>query len=237
MKKWIAFVLAVVCILSLTACGAQKDTTAQTDDQEQTTTPDENQAKYDEILQYLQDGEYGIAIDMIEQMEKDAIRAENAAKGVKEITITSDNWSEYFTIEPDYDYYLNSFGEITHINCSTGFRLKDGYELVTDDNERSTSVAFEVEQQPYVADVTYDFTAGTFTLGEEKAPSKGKNQISTNTYTPGVYHKTEQYPGTGVCGIGYTWQGDVDDGPVQEETVYRIVNVLRAEGTLYIYEK
>ena len=236
MKKWIAWMLAVVCLLSLAACGAQP-AEDQNPTESENVAADPNQQKYDEILQFLKDGEYDIAISIIQGMEDDAIKAENANKGIKEIAITSDNWSEYFTIDFDYSYYFNSFDEITHINGSTGFRLKDEYQLVKDDHDRSTSVAFEVEQQPYVADVTYDFKAGTFTLSEEKKPSNGKNQTSTNTYTPSVYHDTRDYPGTGVCGIGYQWQGDVDDGTVQEETVYRIVNVLRAEGTLYIYEK
>lgn len=235
MKKWIAFSLAVLCLLALTACGPKPSDANNPEDTRQTTTPDEHQDTYDQILENLKQGNYDGAISMIQQLEKDIIKAENANKGIQEITITSNNWSEYFEFASDYNYYLNSFDEITHINCSTGFKLKDAYQLVTDDQDRRTEVAFEVEQQPYVADVTYDFKAGTFSVGEEKEPSKGKNQTSTNTYTPGVYDDTPQYPGTGVCGIGYQWQGDIDDGTVQEEVVYRIVNVNRAQGTLYIY--
>ena len=238
MKKLIPLLMILVSIFALSACTVHQDGPAAPNGMDATqTTADENQEKYNNIIQYLQSGEYDIAIDVIKQMEQEAIKAENAGKGIQEITITSENWQDYFTLGDDVNYYLNSFGEITHINGSTGFCLKEGYELVLDDPNCQTSVAFEVEQQPYVADVTYDFTAGTFALGEEKAPSNGKNSIHTNTYSTSVYHDSKEYPATGVCGIGYQWQGDIDDGTVQEEIVYRIVQVMRAEGTLYIYEK
>ncbi len=233
MKKTIALILLVATLFTFAACGRPEPAAFETT---QGTTTDPNQSQYENIIEYLKTGEYDIAIDVIKQMEKEVVKAENANKGIREIIITTENWSEYFTFGDDYSYYYNDFDEITHINGSIGFCLKEGYKMVLDDPNCPTSVAFEVEQQPYFADVTYDFTAGTFALGEEKAPSSGKNVIHTNTFTDSVYYEAPEYPATGVCGIGYQWQGDIEDGTVQEEIVYRIVNVLRAEGTLYVYQ-
>ena len=256
MKKFLALILVLVMCLSLAACGSgqDKDTSgsgnnggsqsggAQWGDGNGSgnnggSTADPNQGKYDEIIQWLKDGKYDEAISLIEGMKKDALKAENADKGIREITITMDNWSEYFEIAEGYSYthYYNSFKEITTINASTGIKLKDQYKLVQDDNERSTSVAFEADLQRFNAEVTYDFANGTCTVGEQGEAVENIKSF-TNTYTPGVYTKTDMDPGDGVMGIGYTWQGIKEDGLVQNEYVSYILQITRVQGTLYIYE-
>ena len=145
-KKIIALILVLVMCLSLAACGSgqDKDTSGSGNDggsqsggaqwgdangsgNNGGSTADPNQGKYDQIIQWLKDGEYDSAISQIERMKQDALKAENAAKGIREITITMDNWSEYFEIADARtgDYHLNSFKEITTINCSVGIKLKD----------------------------------------------------------------------------------------------------------------
>ena len=258
MKKFLALILVLVMCLSLAACGSGQDNDtsgsgndggsqsggAQWGDANGSgnnggSTADPNQGKYDQIIQRLKDGEYDYAISLIQGMKQDAIKAENAAKGIREITITLDNWNEYFEIAEGYSYthYYNSFKEITTINASTGIKLKDQYKLVQDDNDRRTSVAFEADLQRFNAEVTYDFDNGTCTVGEKgEIADMGNPKRFTNTYTPGVYHKTEMDPGDGVMGIGYTWQGIKEDGVVQNEYVSYILQMTRAQGTLYIYE-
>ena len=256
MKKFLALILVLVMCLSLAACGSgqDKDTSGSGNDggsqsggaqwgdangsgNNGGSTADPNQGKYDQIIQWLKDGEYDSAISQIERMKQDALKAENAAKGIREITITMDNWSEYFEIVDARvdDYYLNSFKEITTINCSTGIKLKDQYKLVQDDNDRSTSVAFEADLQRFNAEVTYDFDNGTCTVGEQGEAVENIKSF-TNTYTPGVYTKTDMDPGDGAVGIGYRWQGIKEDGTVQNEMVSYFLQMTRAQGTLYIYE-
>ena len=254
MKKFIALMLLLALCLTAAACGRMPENNGPDGAQNQNGTQNQNgqqnsgdggtasdplQSKYDQIIQWLKEGQYSAAVGQIQQMEKDAIKAENAKKGIREVTITQDNWSEYFEIADtySYNYYYNSFKEITTLNCSTGLKLKDGYKLVLDDSQRKTSVAFEAELVRFYADVTYDFTAGICVVGEKgEQADMGNSKLFTTTYTPNVYMKTEMDPGDGIAGIGYSWQGLLEDGPMQKEVVSYIQQVTRAQGTLYIYE-
>ena len=217
MKKVYLYIISMIFLCSLTACGSQTN---------------EN---YSEIINCLENKNYDSAIQLIEQMKKDELALQNANKGIKEVQITIDNWDQYFEFGYSYDYYMNSFDEITHINCASGFKLKDEYQIVMD-NSCETSVSFEATLESYDANVTYDFDKGSFTVSEPL--SEGKHTTNHTT----TYHKSvnESYgkesPADGVAGMGSMWQGSSEGGNVQEESVTRIVEVLRAQGTLYIYE-
>ena len=240
MKRILALLLVLVLCFSICSCNSS-DTGAK-DGQQETENAgvetDALQEDYDEIINSLKNKEYDIAINMIKQLQKDAIKAENDAKGIKEVAITIDNWDEYFEFGYNYYYYHNSFGEITHINCASGFKLKDGYEIVKDNNDCKSSVAFEAELEQYEGEVTYDFKAGTYSVVDIDDNKEDNNKkTSTTTFSDSIYMEySKDYPVTGVAGIGYGWQGAVDDGDVQKESVTRIIEVLRAEGTIYLYE-
>lgn len=243
MKKILIVLMALILSLGLFSCGSADDYNEKkyeienNADVDANTVDEEEKEKYQNIIQMIKDKNYDGAISSINQMKDDEAKAENDKKGIREVAITMDNWSEYFEFGYTYDYYTNAFDEITHVNAYCGIGLKEGYELVVDDENCDSSVSFEAGMETYYAYVTYDFAAGTFSIGGPTDNDYKYTKNETATYTDSVYTSfSENDPATGFAGIGYGWQGDVDDGETQEESVSRIVDVVRAEGIIYIYE-
>lgn len=229
MKRIFTWILALLLLFSLTACG-EKDT--QKDPSSDPPAGEESQ--YQHIFDWIENGEYGMAISELERLQQEAIQKENEAKGIQEITITIDNWDQYFELDWGYNNYTNAFDEITHVNKVAVIKLKDEYTPVNkwDMDAPETSVNFEVRMANYNSvTCTADFTTGTMTIGAYREPNyydKATNNFSVWGDPP--------YD----CSIGPFMQISAKEGQEQvteDTTVHIPEEVLRAEGTLYIYGK
>ena len=182
------------------------------------------------VLDEIKNGNFDTVISRMEQLKKEAKAAENAAKGVLEIAITIDNWDQYFEYTPTgYVYIKNSFNEITHMNFTGGIKLKDEYTLAQDN---STKVSFEMVTSPETRNCVIDFTTGDVEYGEVISVDE-KSATYTTSYTNNVFRRD-----SGVAGYGQIHQVQKTDANVVEKEISfcRITEMLRVEGTLYIYE-
>ena len=229
MKRIFTWILALLLLFSLTACG-EKD--VQNDPPPG--PPAEEESRYQYIFDWIENGEYGMAISELEHLQQEAIQKENEAKGIQEITITIDNWDQYFELDWGYDNYTNAFDEITHVNKVAVIKLKDEYTPVSkwDMDAPETSVNFEVRIANYNSvTCTADFVTGTMSIGAyREANSFDKFSNNFSVWGDPPYD----------CSIGYFMQISAKEGQEQvteDITVHIPEEVLRAEGTLYIYGK
>lgn len=253
MKKILSAVMALAMCLSLSACGGGNQ--ANVAELEQTISDmkekkaemaaviEEREATIEELreelnqyeeyswlISSLEDGEYDYIIDRMEDMKEEAKKAELEAKGVQEITITIDNWDQYFEYVPSgYPYIYNSFNELTHMNMVGGLTLKDEYQMA---EGSGTKVSFEMETNLETRSCTVDFTTGTFEYGEvtKQEPAR-TNAVATTSYS--------DYTSGNLASFGSLAQMNNSDGNLSTQNVQigGLVQMLRAEGTLYIYGK
>lgn len=144
MKKFLVAILVMLLCLSFTACGNDK------------------YQEYDNLINYLEQGDYEAARAEIDTISAIAKSKEDANKTTEDIDITIDNWQDYFEIEERILNNKNDFGEITEVYKKYYLVLKDGYELA----EQGTSIAIEYS---YICEWRYveeDKQAGTLTVGE-----------------------------------------------------------------------
>ena len=258
MKKAISLLLALILCLSLCACGggnnqSNENYIAELEQQIRDMETEmlelnrtiENQDKvfqdleqqvneytqkldsFEWVISWLEEGEYDAIIRRLEQMQEEERKAEMEAKGIVEITITIDNWDEYFEYVPySYPYIRNAFGEITHMNCCGGLRLKDGYSMVEDGG---TDVKFEMETHMETFVCTIDFTTGSYEFGEV-------TKVDTNTDTTTAHFSDYYY--NSILSFGIIGQLNNDDGNfiTKETSIEVITQMLRAEGTLVLYQ-
>lgn len=179
------------------------------------------------VIYYDENSDYDGLINWAQQRKEEARKAEMEARGIVEITITIDNWDQYFEYVPTgYPYIRNSFDELTHMNMLGGLRLKDGYNMVEDGG---TQVNFEMETYMETRTCTVDFTAETFEYGE--AVKQGTRLDTTTTrFSDRCYGE--------VLGFGSIDQVNSDNGNqiTTELTIEAISRMLRAEGVLYLYQ-
>ena len=238
MKKILSAVMALAMCLSLCACGGGN----QANVAELAAVIEENKAtieelraqlnqyeEYDWLIRDLEDGEYDYIIDCMEDMKEEAKKAELEAKGIEEIAITIDNWDQYFEYVPSgYPVLYNSFNELTDMNMVGGLTLKDEYQMV---EGSGTNVSFEIESNLETRSCTVDFTTGTFEYGEvtkQEAALLG-NAVTTTSYS--------EYSNVAVFGSGTRMDNREGNLSTQNVRIAGLVQVLRAEGTLYIYGK
>ena len=246
MKKVISLLLALVMCLSLCACSGGNDEISLDEyktiiDQQKQTISEyestisnykEQQEKYADIFGELENGNYDSAINMIQQLQEEAKRAEYESMGIEEITITIDNWDQYFEYTPNGEVYItNSFGEIDVFNFTGGIKLKDEYIMV---ENGGTSVSFEIVSDLEERSCTIDFESGSIEYGEVVSIAEERIDTYTTSFSDWVW----AYGGNGVATFGQIHQAHRGEELIvtQKLAFCNITEMLRAEGTLYIYK-
>ena len=158
-------------------------------------------------------------------------------KEIVEITITNENWAEYFEAGFAQDYFENNLGDVTHMNCSAGIKLKDEHQIVLNSDLHKTNVDFEAELVSQFADVSFDFKKGTFEIVNDKKGGTPKTSVVSATFTTDAFEATvSEFPASGAVALGDVWQGVNDGGTSQLKIISRVSKVLNANGVLYLYK-
>lgn len=130
-KKYGKLIMMLICAAMVTACGSTQtagpaDASASgtedpAGDQEKSEEGTVDLAeKYSEIITHLENGEYDEAIE--------AINAMRPEPETETISITLDNWQEYFSLVDDYRYEYDAQGAITETYYYIFFQLKEEYQ-------------------------------------------------------------------------------------------------------------
>ena len=252
MKKYIAFILTMIAVISIAGCGSSTNVSSSpnTDSSiSEATGPsvaEQMYEKYRTIITKLEGENYDGAIEEIEAMKP--------APVVQEVEITPDNFYDYYDIiYRENDISRDSDGRITRIykwDNEFSFVLKDEYKL--DENEDNTILVGVTGDYDLKKIEDVDFETGEITLGDEvfneyKAEIVESNKEWTNDGTSLLSVTSE---GTDViqCNAsvvvvkrwnneGYGWISNLDISPTDYEGyVFAPVNIeiSRAEGTLHI---
>ena len=185
---------------------------------------------YTTIINYLQRGNYEYVISAVEQMEEDAWIAEMESRGIEEITVTIENWDEYFEYTPNsYVYITNAFGEVDVINFTGGIKLKEGYVLADNAGSR---VNFEFESRTETRECTIDFETGEVEFGKIVSVADRVTTYTTafSDHTWSLKTKTVSF------GQIYQAQNGTERIVKTEKNVCNVSKMLRVQGTLYLYK-
>ena len=154
---------------------------------------------------------------------------------IEKFEINSDNWDDYFRYDYCHIVYTDGpGGDVLMITTNLGIALKDGYRIVLDDPSKQSSVAFEVKGEYYLSYVNYDFENRTVEMGEPSGNSHTIPYENKVIFDNACCELNKSYP-RGIRSVGQNWVGEVENGPVQEEQVFRILDVTSAQGTVYVY--
>lgn len=159
-NKKVTIILSAACaILLLAACGNNK------------------YEKYDELINYLEAGDYESAyaeVAGLEQLNKDKEKKETKTK---EVDITMDNWQDYFEIQKAANVNKDDFDEISGIEF--GYYFVPKKEVEEQLLEANVAVAYlfsDYEYYPWEYDQeTEEVTVGAAYSAEE-VQSKGLYQ-------------------------------------------------------------
>lgn len=207
MKQILAVLLAAAFCVALGACG-------------------NNYAKYDQLIGYLESGDYEAAQNEIERLEslreaEDDTASTDTAK-VTAVQITSDNWDDYFEIVREETPVKNDFGETERMYVDNYFKLKDGFTMAERREGSETSIALEYSYTKEYRFFEVNKETGEVTLGERN-------------------EEQEPRPETGMKTIGYDKTALVDSHTYSTEGGWVGVDIdfaiIRAQGTLYLVEK
>ena len=159
MKKIVSILLVMALCFAMCACGKTSDNTTETEP-----NPYEKYARYEELFNYLEDGNYEKAdaylkkhfnVEETEAKEEEIIETEAPnTPSFRSVEITIDNWQEYFELRTHYKFEVNGFGEFECVDAYYLLTTKDGivpdvyncdvtfeYQLVVD--TKQCSVDFE----------------------------------------------------------------------------------------------
>ena len=126
-RKYGKLIMMLICAAMVTACGSTQ-TAGPADGAAASGTEDpageegtvDLAEKYSEIITHLENEEYDEAIE--------AINAMRPEPETETISITLDNWQEYFSFVDDYRYEYDAQGAITETNYHIFFQLKEEYQ-------------------------------------------------------------------------------------------------------------
>ena len=155
----------------------------------------------------------------------------------KEITITIDNWNEYFDVI-EYPYWKeNAFGEIDDLAIWWGISLKEEYNSLID-TEKEQSVAFELSGKYNNYGIQVDTSKKQYTYTDLIYADGGESVKQTATFDFLGQYNAE----TKVFNFLRVWSsgiGEADKDGEMIEAIYRYydISVLRAEGKIYLLEQ
>ena len=126
-RKYGRFIMMLLCAAMVTACGSSQAAgpadgaaASGTEDPAGEEGAVDLAEKYSEIITYLENEEYDEAIE--------AINAMRPEPETETLSITLDNWQEYFSFVDDYRYEYDAQGAITETNYHIFFQLKEEYQ-------------------------------------------------------------------------------------------------------------
>ena len=214
-KRILRVLLATTIVVSLIGCGAKEEVVSKDTTEE--------------------------VVEEIAETEVEETIEEVVAEPVA-VEITMDNWEEYFVLEAAYDLFENSFGEYDNIHLGKAFCLRQEYaeKFVTDSEEYKSKVGFELQYTTEHRKVTIDPVSGTYEIGEETYFTDA--EITDTDEQPLTDYRNISTSGI-VRSYGENIASVFLDNRVLTTNDYGDLNyvwkdceVLRAEGTLYLYE-
>ena len=238
-RKYGKLIMMLICAAMVTACGSTQ-TAGPADGAAASGTEDpageestvDLAEKYSEIITHLENGEYDEAIE--------AINAMRPEPETETISITLDNWQEYFSFVDDYRYEYDAQGAITETNYHIFFQLKEEYQ----DRLVSINGTVGYEYGDYVPHkvTSIDKENGSFEAevsdgGPEETVYEGESkseELSSSVYicTAEVYQYKESenmdYQG------GPLYIKDADDYSNQWIYYPEEINIVRIEGEMVL---
>ena len=235
MKKTIVLLLAAALVFALCACGSSEpipkpgeNSTAAVEVREVEKIPE----KYAGLIERIEAGDYDGAVAMI-----DAMRPAPVIPDIVEVTITMDNFFDYFEYKEYVDESLtmrDEAGNITGLFVIHSYVLKDRYTLA-DVKAADCNVAADVtfEYTSYGSPQDVDFVNRTFT------PPGDGTEISESidvTLTGSLVDHGMVIEGLGAEEQAYelTLPAFMFSNFVIQQL--KSVELVSAGGTLYLYE-
>ena len=237
-RKYGKLIMTLICAAMITACGssqaagpAEGAAASGTEDPAGEEGTVDLAEKYSEIITHLENEEYDEAIE--------AINAMRPEPETETVSITLDNWQEYFSFVDDYRYEYDAQGAITETYYGIRFQLKEEYQdrLVS----LNGTVGYEYEFVSHKI-TSIDKENGTFEDevsdgGPEETVYEGESkseELSSSVYicTADVYQYKESenmdYHG------GPLFIKDADDYSNQWIYYPEEINIVRIEGEMVL---
>lgn len=225
MKKLLVFLLVMVLCLSFTSCGGEN--------------PYEKYAKYEELFLYLEEEDYDRANayiqDFFEKTETVSKEQESASDGktedktkTKVITVTLDNWQDYFEIKLELYTSENAFGELDSFFPQMQFRLKETWAS----KATNMNIIYEYNcTDAYACRFIYNTETGEFTEGEKTDDYVTPNWGAIRELDYRYIHRSSSLFGN--CKRNLKMEGNLATVTVD---MYSTVKILRIQGTITIAE-
>lgn len=245
MKKIITLLLAGALCLALAACGSSAPPAAPAETPaavEKEAAAEEPAAvfpaeyePFKDIVEALAGEDYEGALALIEDM-----RPEPEALLIEEVTITKENFFDYFEYIDIPDIYLDgthrdSSGKITMILVLSGFYLKPGY-AVAEERLDDCHVGIELKYNSlyFIGNqgIDVDLENRSYTITEPPREYSLKRDMLAGRY----YHYAENEPA--MYGLTFPSTPVLSDGKTQFTTINdpESFELLSAEGTLFLYD-
>lgn len=233
--------MMLICAAMVTACGSSQ-TAGPADGAAASGTEDpageegtvDLAEKYSEIITHLENEEYDEAIE--------AINAMRPEPETETISITLDNWQEYFSFVDDYRYEYDAQGAITETNYHIFFQLKEEYQ----DRLVSINGTVGYEYGDYVPHkvTSIDKENGSF---EAEVSDGEPDDFGLGRFAEGESKSVELEPSIYICdGIAYQKDENesIDGGPLfikdaddySNQWIYypEEINIVRIEGEMVL---
>ena len=240
-RKYGKLIMMLICAAMVTACGSSQ-TAGPADGAAASGTEDpageegtvDLAEKYSEIITHLENEEYDEAIE--------AINAMRPEPETETISITLDNWQEYFSFVDDYRYEYDAQGAITETNYHIFFQLKEEYQ----DRLVSMNGTVGYEYGDYVPHkvTSIDKENGSF---EAEVSDGEPDDFGLGRFAEGESKSVELEPSIYICdGIAYQKDENesIDGGPLfikdaddySNQWIYypEEINIVRIEGEMVL---
>ena len=242
--KYGKLIMMLICAAMVTACGSSQaagpadgasasGTEDPAGDQEKSEEGTVDLAeKYSEIITHLENEEYDEAIE--------AINAMRPEPETETVSITMDNWQEYFSFVDDYRYEYDAQGAISETNYLILFQLKEEYQdrLVS----MNGTVGYEYDDYVPHKITSIDKESGSFEDevsdgGPEETVYKGESkseELSSSVYICTAYaYQYKESENMDYHG-GPLFIKDADDYSNQWIYYPDEINIVRIEGEMVL---
>ena len=240
-RKYGKLIMMLICAAMVTACGstqaarpADEAVASGTEDPAGEEGTVDLAEKYSEIITHLENEESDEAIE--------AINAMRPEPETETVSITLDNWQEYFSFVDDYRYEYDAQGAITETNYHIFFQLKEEYQ----DRLVSMNGTVGYEYGDYVPHkvTSIDKENGSF---EAEVSDGEPDDFGLGRFAEGESKSVELEPSIYICdGIAYQKDENesIDGGPLfikdaddySNQWIYypEEINIVRIEGEMVL---